>query len=132
MTPLLLTLASLTPGDGGPGGGAAQAPVTVTLGDGFKGYIRLPDGPLFHAKYAGGRLSIEYPGQSIRAVYLCTLTGDGQGGFRLTWAGATFRGAVSPSPRGLALTLHPTPLQVDPLRRADADHLPNLLRLRVP
>jgi hypothetical protein len=32
MTPLLLTLASLTPGDGGPGGGAAREPVAVDFG----------------------------------------------------------------------------------------------------
>ena len=44
MTPLLLTLASLTPGDGGPGGGAAREAVVWKLGEGFSGYIRLPGG----------------------------------------------------------------------------------------
>jgi hypothetical protein len=55
MTPLLLTLASLTPGDGGPGVGAAREPVAVRLGDGFNGFIRLPDGPLYRAEVAGKR-----------------------------------------------------------------------------
>jgi len=40
MTPLLLTLASLTPGDGGPGSGAAREAVAVKVGEGFKGFIR--------------------------------------------------------------------------------------------
>jgi hypothetical protein len=65
MTPLLLTLATLTSGDGGPGGGAARAPVeavvTVKLGDWFKGFIRLPGGPLYRAEVAGKRFTSAKP-----------------------------------------------------------------------
>jgi hypothetical protein len=58
MMPLLLTLAGMLPGDGGPGGRAARAPVAVRLGDGLKGFIRRSDGPLYRAAVSGRHFSM--------------------------------------------------------------------------
>ena len=84
MTPLLLTLASLTPGDGGPVGGAARAPVEAAVKlDTFEGFLRLPGGPSLKARLEQGDLCVSYPAGCT--IFLrCTLSRDEAGGFRLS------------------------------------------------
>jgi hypothetical protein len=108
MTPLLLTLASLTPGDGGPGGGAAREAVAVMLGDGFKGFIQGPDGPPCPAELRDGDLKVEHE-STATTFHRISLTPDGESHFRMTWFGNVYKGAVGRQGRHVVLTLeHPT------------------------
>jgi hypothetical protein len=105
MMPLLLTLASLTPGDGGPGGGAAREPVAVAvkLGEGFKGFLRLPGGPLWPVELDGTVL--RPAGRRVGpAFYPCSLRLEGEDRFRLTW-GVAFTGTVRREGGRIVLTL---------------------------
>jgi hypothetical protein len=109
MTPLLLTLAGLTPGDGGPVGGAARAPVEAAAKlDEFEGFLRLPGGPPLKARRGKGDLCVSYPA-GCTIFFRFTLSRDEAGGFRLEWAGSVFRGAAARGPREAVLTLRPTP-----------------------
>jgi hypothetical protein len=103
MTPLLLTLANLTPGDGGPGGGAAGEPVAVKLGEGFTGYIRPPGGPLCPVRLGGGGLGRAAVGQCD--LFPASLTLDAEGRFRLEWGRAAFKGTVRRGGGRTVLTL---------------------------
>ena len=123
MTPLLLTLASLTPGDGGPVGGAARAPVEAAVKlDTFEGFLRLPGGPPLKARLEQGDLCVSYPA-GCTVFFRCTLSRDEAGGFRLEWAGSVFRGAAARGPRGAVLTLRPDPVKAGPNARLLTDLL---------
>ena len=126
MTPLLLTLASLTPGDGGPGGGAARAPVEVAAVklEEFEGVIRLPGGPPLKARLEQGDLCVSHPA-GCTYFLRCTLSRDEAGGFRLEWAGSVFRGAAARGPREAVLTLRPDPVKAG---ASDPRLLTDLLR----
>jgi hypothetical protein len=123
MTPLLLTLASLTPDDGGPGGGAAREPVEAAVKlDEFEGFLRLPGGPPLKARLEEGDLCVSHPAGCT--VFLrCTLSRDEAGGCRLEWAGSVFRGAAARGPRGAVLTLRPDPVKAGPNARLLTDLL---------
>jgi hypothetical protein len=117
MTPLLMTLAGILPGDGGPGGGAAREPVAVKLGEGLKGFIRLPGGPLYRAAVAGRHFYLrEGAGPNVIPFAGCTLAGDGTGRFRLTWREQVYRGRARSTPGGVELVLDPIPTGPPPSR----------------
>src|SRR6516225_11102690 len=81
MTPLLLTLAGMLPGDGGgAGGGAARAPVAVKLGQGCKGFLRLSDGPLCPVRLREGEVWVERPWGSA-SFFPASLTLGAEGRF---------------------------------------------------
>jgi hypothetical protein len=110
MTGIVLALAGLTCGDGGPGMGAAREPAkfAVDFGKGFRGRIRLPgehpcevrindSGYLAFSSY----YEVVMPGPKLSA--------DGEGRFRITGRFATFGGTVSVDKEGVVLTLNPVP-----------------------
>jgi hypothetical protein len=105
MTPLLLTLASLTPGDGGPGGRAAREPVeaAVKLAEGFKGFLQLPGGPLCPVELMRGGLHIAGP-RGVSTLLGCSLRREGCQRFRLSW-GDDFTGTIRRDGARLVLTL---------------------------
>jgi hypothetical protein len=107
MAGIVLALAGLTCGDGGPGMGPAREPGTepVKLGEGFKGYLRLAGGPACRAELRGGTLTLtRYDGDPAE-LYYCALTGDGEGRFRLRWFVTVYRGTVETGPAGAILTV---------------------------
>ena len=111
MTPLLLTLAGILPGDGGPGGGAAREAVEAAVKlDTFEGFIQVPGGPPLKARLEKGDLCVKFPG-GCSIFFRCALTRDEAAGFRLEWAGNVFRGAASRGPGGAVLILRPAPVK---------------------
>jgi hypothetical protein len=106
MTGVVLALAGLTCGDGGPGSGAAREPVTagVKLPREFSALMRVPGGPLLEARLVKGDLHISYPSGSA-TFHRCAFTGDEARGFRLEWGGNVYRGDASRGPQGVVLTL---------------------------
>jgi hypothetical protein len=111
MIPLLLTLASLSPGDGGPVSEAARAPVAVAvkLGEGFKGFIRLPGGPLRRVEFHYGILEVS--GRRGDAGFFgSSLDPDGPGRFRWKCGPEVVQGTVRRERGQIVLTLdRPTP-----------------------
>jgi hypothetical protein len=111
MTPLLLTLAGILPSDSGPGGGAAREAVAVAvkLGEGFKGFIRLPGGPLRRVEFHYGILEVS--GRRGDAGFFgSALDPDGPGRFLWTCGPEVAKGTVGREGRRIVLTLdRPTP-----------------------
>jgi len=113
MTPLLLTLASLTPGDGGPGGGAAREAVAWKLGEGFSGYLRLPAGPLREVRLRDRMLEVSGRwGES--GFFAPSLAPDGAGRFRLAYGREVVKGTVRHDGGKIVLTVDPPPLTPEP------------------
>jgi hypothetical protein len=110
MTAVVLALAGLAAGDGGPGLGAARQPVAldVQLGDRFKGYMRLPDGTAFRVEMEGKTFRLWPPGRH-RVLGDCERSADGPGRFRLQWGDVPLGGAVRRERRGVTLILGPIP-----------------------
>jgi hypothetical protein len=124
MTRLLLTLPSLTPGDGGPGGGATREPVEAAVKlDQFEDFLQVPGGPPLKARLDKGDLCVSYPA-GCTVFFRCTVARDG-GGIRLEWAGNVFRGATSRGPDGVVVTLRTVTEQA---RASQPRLLPDLLR----
>jgi hypothetical protein len=126
MTPLLLTLAGILPGDGGAGGGAAHEPVTagVQLPGEFSALMRVPGGPLLKARLEKGDLRLSYPGGST-TFHRCAVSSDEGRGFRLEWAGNVYLGDASRGPRGVVITLRTGIVKVGTIQPR---RLPDLLR----
>ncbi len=106
MTPLLLTLAGILPGDGGPAGGAGREPVAppLTVNGVFRGFVRFETGPLCPMALSGGVLQL---GDGEDRLYApgCTLTPDGEGRFLLTLLSSPCRGTYRRQGDRLILTL---------------------------
>jgi hypothetical protein len=102
MTSIVLALAGLTCGDGGPGAGAATAPVAepIEFGVGFRGYRRLPDGALCVVRVYESHVYMDSAPGGVR-FYGSKLTLDGPGRFRL---GVELRGTVRREGRKIVLT----------------------------
>lgn len=105
MAGIVLALAGLAAGDGGPRMGAAREPVAepVNLGAEFRGYMRLAGGPLRPAELAKGRLLVKAPG-GVGFFGGAKLAPDGPGRFRLTFLG-DLRGTARREGGKIVLTL---------------------------
>jgi hypothetical protein len=113
VTGIVLTLAGLTCCDGGQSAGAARAPVEMTRRDGFGCYLRGPGLQLIDIELSKGKLSFRWPGRGLTNGP-ASLTLDGEGRFRLTFAGATLKGTViSQGPRMFLNVKPPLPHSVN-------------------
>jgi hypothetical protein len=115
MAGIVLALAGLTAGDGGPGMGAARVEVAVKFGDGFKGFIRLPGGPLRNVELRGEALIISGP-LGTTGHSPASFTMEGKGRFRLACRRVAVRGGIHHEGGQIVLTLerpNPEPDHVD-------------------
>jgi hypothetical protein len=106
MTPLLLTLAGMLPGDGGPAGGAARQPVLppLTVNGAFRGFLRYETAPACPVDLSGGVLRLG-DGEDRLYVPGCTLAPDGEGRFLLTFLSSPCRGSYRRQGDRFILTL---------------------------
>jgi hypothetical protein len=105
MAGIVLALAGLTCGDGGPGLGAAREPVGVKIGDGFRGFVRFGTaGRLCPAEMHGRTLHVRWP-RETRRLTDCTFQPNGSRGFWLRWNDYVYRGTIEEKGGHLILTI---------------------------
>jgi hypothetical protein len=106
MTPLVLTLAGMLPGDGGPGGGASRQPVLppLTVNGAFRDFLRFETAPACPVDLSGGVLRLG-GGEDRLSAPGCTLAPDGEGRFLLTFLSSPCRGTYRRQGDRFMLTL---------------------------
>ena len=82
MTGIVLALAGLTCGDGGPGAGGATAPVAAGISGEWEGRWASNHGATYAADLRGGVLRVYSPDRSTR--FTLRVIGEGRGRVRMT------------------------------------------------
>jgi hypothetical protein len=101
MLSVVVLAGSLAVGNGGPGTGAAAAPVTPSFDGAWKGTLEYT-ALTWDVEIREGKMTGKRGGDTVRGVP-CTLTFDGEGAVRLRYGGKLYLGIYTWEGRRLVL-----------------------------